>query len=293
MKVLIFALGIKSLHVVKALAESALELNMTCVIGRDPAVANDYHFEIAKYCDEQQIPFVFRGKSRIPIVDFQFALAVGWRWMIHDIPYNKLVIFHDSLLPKYRGFAPLVCALLNREPLIGVSAIFGAERYDTGPILEQRALEVVYPTTIAAEIDKIACLYRDIAISVMTKLSSDPLLQGARQAESAASYSLWRNDEDYRITWSQKSSEIEHFIDCVGFPYLGASTVANGQVIRVLKVKSLEDIKIENRTPGKVVFLDQGQPVVVCGAGLVKIMDAIDGNGKNFLPMKKIRTKFM
>jgi methionyl-tRNA formyltransferase len=52
---------------------------------------------------------------------------------------------HDSLLPKYRGFAPLPNALINGEREVGVTALFASEEYDMGDIVCQRRLAVEYP----------------------------------------------------------------------------------------------------------------------------------------------------
>ena len=79
------------------------------VVGaEDKSVLRDYHSEIKGICQAENIDFFTR--KNVP--QYQgYAMAVGWRWII---PYaEKLIIFHDSLLPKYRGFAPLahqVCA---------------------------------------------------------------------------------------------------------------------------------------------------------------------------------------
>ena len=72
-------------------------------------------------------------------------MAVSWRWMIKH-PKNKLIVFHDSILPKYRGFAPLVNMLINGEKEIGVSAIFGADEYDSEIISEKTTIS--YPIKI-------------------------------------------------------------------------------------------------------------------------------------------------
>lgn len=294
MKLLIFSLGIKGLKVVNALFESSVKSSIFCVIGRDNAVAKDYSAELATYCNANSINYSFRENVDYGVKDYDFAFAIGWRWIIRDIPEERLVVFHDSLLPKYRGFAPLVNALLNKEGRVGVSAIFGAKEYDRGNIILQNSMTVAYPTSLALEVDKISNLYAELAVSVASKLTDEgSSFSGFSQNEEEASYSLWRDDDDYRINWNVSAMEIEHFISCVGFPYLGAAAKLNGEIVRIFKAKTVDDVKIENRSPGKVIFVKNGSPVVVCGQGLLMIEDGRTCDGRPLLPLKSFRSRFL
>lgn len=291
MKLLIFSLGAKGLQVVKGLFDSPLKPSIFCVIGRDSAVVDDYSVELAAFCKSNSIGYSFRGDG-YPESNYDFAFAVGWRWIVKDIQEKRLIVFHDSLLPRYRGFAPLVNALLNKESVIGVSALWGASEYDRGDIIGQISMNVVYPTSIGFELNRISNLYSDLAVAVATKLANGDVV-GVPQVEHAATYSLWRDDSDYRINWGDAASAIEHFISCVGFPYLGATAELNGDVVRILCARAIDDVRIENRTPGKVIFVKDGRPIVVCGKGLLLIEDARDSAGGDLLPLKSFRSRFL
>lgn len=285
-------LGLKGLRTIEALSESGLPIQLHCQIGRDPNVQDDYSAEIAEYCRQKEIPFTFRGDVNSSLSPASFVLAVGWRWMIRDIDEKNLLVFHDSLLPRYRGFAPLVSALLNRETEIGVTALFGADEYDRGDIIAQCKMTVNYPTTIQSEIDRISHLYARLSVIAISTLLDDPSGRGSPQNEELATYSLWRDDEDYRINWSNDADYIQHFVACLGFPYLGASTTANDRLIRILACSPMSDVSIENRTPGKVIFLKSNLPVVVCGKGLLKIERAVYEDGEDALPLPTFRILF-
>ena len=106
------------------------------IIGKDDNVTNDFSKEIESTCKNNNIDFYYKGNE--PKVDEKkFIIAVSWRWMITH-PANKLIVLHDSLLPKYRGYAPLVNMLINGEKEIGVTAIFGGNEYDKGDIISQK-----------------------------------------------------------------------------------------------------------------------------------------------------------
>ena len=293
MKILIFSLGEKGFSVVKALAESTSAQAMHCVIGQDDGVDDDYSSRLVIFCNQHRIGYSLRKDMAYADNSYDLFLAVGWRWIIRDIPQKKLIIFHDSLLPRYRGFAPLVNALINKENITGVTALLGAEEYDRGNILLQKSLDITYPTNIEHEIRRISVVYANLAVELVTKLINGVINRaGYPQDEKEATYSLWRDEEDYRIDWNDNANNIEHFINCVSSPYRGASAVLNDATVRIVKAKALADIKIENRSPGKVIFIEADLPVVVCGSGLLVLADVRNEQGESVLPLKYFRSRF-
>ena len=293
MKILIFSLGEKGYSVVKALTGLSSVKTVHCVIGRDESVTDDYSTKLTSYCDGLNIKH-FSRRDIIPDKDsYDLFLAVGWRWMIRDVPQEKLIVFHDSLLPRYRGFAPLINALINKEKRTGVTALLAAEEYDRGNILLQKSLPITYPTNIEREIHRIAVVYATLAVELVTKLGKRRInRKGRAQDEKKATYSLWRDEEDYRIDWENDAKDIEHFVSCVGRPYRGASASLDGSTVRILKARARRDIRIENRSAGKVVFVERNLPVVVCGRGLLVLEDVRSERGESVLPLKHFRSRF-
>lgn len=290
MNFLIFSLGEKGFNIIKSIHTQFPNHMFVCVIGKDKGIENDFSSELEKFCQSQSIPYSFRGDTYPN--DFNYALAIGWRWIINGIHQEKLIVFHDSLLPRYRGFAPLVNALLNREKQVGVTALYGAADYDCGAIIDQLSMFVRYPTSIQYEISKITRLYVDLAISVVNKAVNGEI-RGNAQDEDLASYSLWRDEDDYKINWNLSAEDIEHFVNCVGKPYRGAICYINGTLVRIHRCKAMPDLTIENRAVGKVIFLRNGLPTVVCGSGTLLVEDIKNEDGKSILPLKSIRTRFL
>lgn len=292
-KIALYAMNKKGLAALRGICESVGKTQLECVIAsRDSAMAYDYFAEIQEFCIENEISFFERNSGHRP--QSAFALAVGWRWLIHQ--EAPLIVFHDSLLPKYRGFAPLVSALLNQDDYIGVTALFASEEYDCGNILGQRKIKLSYPLKISEAIDQVSVLYYDLAADVSKSIVSGDTLIGVPQNEVLATYSLWRDEKDYRINWLQSSEQILRFIHTLGFPYLGASTMIDGTAARILDARIIEDVNVESRVDssvGKVIFVRHGFPVVVCGRGLLQITDLrLRETGKSLLPLNKMRTRF-
>ena len=208
-------------------------------------------------------------------------MAVGWRWIIEDS--SNLIVLHDSLLPKYRGFSPLTNMLVNGEKLIGVTAIMASESYDSGDILLQKRRKIKYPIKLNEAIDLISELYVKIVLEIYEAILKGKLTF-AKQNHSRASYSIWLDDYDYFVDWAWSSEKIRRFVDAVGFPFEGAKTKYNGDILILNKVDIVDDVFVEdrNRHLGKIIFLQNGFPVVICGQGLLKLVDLHD---KNNLPV--------
>lgn len=281
----------KGFQVLKSVVENNYILIVDqVIIGIDKSVINDYSGEIRELCEDNQLTHYFSNEKFN--INSQYALAVSWRWII-NFENLKLIVLHDSLLPKYRGFAPLVNALINEEDFIGVTALFASEEYDTGPIILQRQIPLEFPVKINDAIEKICILYSEIVISIFEKINSNVILDSFEQQEEEASYSLWLDSEDYFINWNYSSTKIRRFIDAVGYPYQGAKCLMNGEIVVIHNATPIEDLKIENRDIGKVIFIQQHKPVVVCGQGLLKIDEAVfENSNENIFPLKKFRTRF-
>lgn len=258
------------------------------VTARDAAMIKDYYQEIKDLAGKHNIPVYDRTDAFIP--SSSFKLAIGWRWII---PGNeKLIVLHDSPLPRYRGFAPLVTMLINGEKELGVTALYATDEYDKGAIIGQRILPVTYPITIAKAIEQVSNLYEILVMDIVDQLVKGKMPEAAIQDESQASYSLWREETDYRIDWKQSAESIRRFIDAVGFPYKGASSFAGDSLVRILAGEEVPDVKIENRQEGKIIFMKNGCPVVVCGQGLLSLTGLTDETGKSLLPFTKFRVRF-
>ncbi|OUS31613.1 hypothetical protein A9Q99_03325 [Gammaproteobacteria bacterium 45_16_T64] len=266
-----YLLGKKGFSVLKDFIYTYGAENITLVIGsRDKGVKNDYFEKTQSICNEHNISFLERH-SPLPATQVDISFAIGWRWII-DQPC-QLIIFHDSILPKFRGFSPLVNMLIQGEPRIGVTALHASAEYDAGDIIAQASVNIIYPIKISNAIDKIAPLYSELLNTIYASILKDKELPAKKQISTDASYSLWRNEQDYLIDWSDSSVSILRFCDAVGYPFRGAKTYIDDIIYRIFDVETVEDVNVENREKhiGKVIFIKNECPIVVCGEGLLKI----------------------
>lgn len=289
-KVTIFAMTEKGYAVLQKILPKFKHTIQMVVGSRDGQIKKDFYSEIKSLCQNHNVSFIDRKEFKEIVT--QYAIAISWRWIINTDNSN-LIVFHDSLLPRYRGFNPLVTALINGDDKIGVTALLATSEYDKGEILAQSSTKINYPITIQEAISKIIKNYEEIALYILETIDNERQFLAKPQKENEATYSLWRDDEDYLINWNKSANEIKRFIDAVGYPYKGAATTMNNQLVRILQAEVVEDVVIENRVPGKVIFIENSYPIVVCGQGLLKIIKIIDDqNETSLIPLPKFRIRF-
>jgi methionyl-tRNA formyltransferase len=163
-------------------------------------------------------------------------LAVGWRFMVAPGVYQRArrgaYVFHDSLLPRYRGFSPTVAAIINGERETGVTLIEMAEQVDAGAVIDQRVVAIGPDDTVAEVVERVTDAYLDLVTVNMAALL-DGTASGTPQDVSAATYACRRVAEDNRIDWSQSTSTVYNLIRGVTHPYPGAFTTLDGRLLRV------------------------------------------------------------
>jgi methionyl-tRNA formyltransferase len=291
MKVDLYLMSAKGLHALQASIASGFSplINQVC-IGRDSRVTYDFSNDIRDLCDSYGITWRYRDQANT-LLKPEYSIAISWRWLLREA--CNLIVIHDSLLPKYRGFAPLVSQLVNGESEIGVTAVWAKEDYDTGDIIAQSSIPITYPIKICDAIERISSCYEECILLLFRRIASKAEIISTPQDESLATYSLWRDEDDYWINWHDDAERIARFVDAVGVPYKGALSLCLGNQIVINQVHVVPNVMIVNRNPGKVLRIQDGYPVVVCGSGLLMITDAVDSyTGRSILPLKFFRSRF-
>ena len=242
--------------------------------------------KIAALCRSKRINFC---ESLMPDYAGEKPLFfVGWQHLIRR-PGNNFIILHDSLLPKFRGFAPTVNALIKGDKRIGVTAFRPDRDYDTGPIIGQMGADVTYPIRIEQALRQQAALMARLTMDILRTYRSGQIIPLA-QENAASTYSIWRDEQDYHIDWKTSATEIRRLVDAVSFPYAGAKTRINDQTLVVDEATEVEDLVFELRHAGKVCRLEESKPVVICGHGLLRLDKVLTLDGKPY-GFQRLRTE--
>jgi len=210
----------------------------------------------------------------------QYVLVSGWYWILRpsllDAVTGGFLGLHPSLLPKYRGSAPLVWAALRGEERTGVSLFYFDDGMDTGDIVAQASFALGPQETIADLLEKA----ESAAVGLVTRYAG-PLLSGTaprvKQDHGQASYGSPRRPDDGRIRWDRPASEVYNFIRAQTRPYPGAFThLSPGKVLRIWRA-SIFPYPYYG-VPGLVGQRQTDGVVVACGEGAVTVQEwELDG----------------
>ena len=210
--------------------------------------------------------------------DFFVVVAFGQllNRRLLDIPENGTLNLHPSLLPKYRGPAPIQWAIIRGETETGVTTMLMAEEMDAGDILLQEK-EPIRPEDTAADVhDRLAHRGGDLLVDTLDALA-DETLQPTAQDHSRATFAPMLKKEDGRIPWQKSAREIVDLIRGV-CPWPGAFCYFENKRLKVFRAETIEERT--SAAPGTVVpgFADSLH--VAAGSGVVGILEIQGESGK-------------
>ena len=180
-------------------------------------------------------------------------------WMLELPPLGNINL-HASLLPKYRGAAPIQWAIANGETVTGVTTMRIDEGLDTGDILLQKELGIFEEDTAETLLPKLAAMGADLMIETLRGLESGEI-QPQKQNNALATLAPILKKEDGRIDFSRSAQEIYNRLR--GFqPWPGAFTTFRGKGLSITAIK----LAAERVAPAELLVRD-GHLFVGCGNG--------------------------
>jgi methionyl-tRNA formyltransferase len=244
--------------------------------------------KIVAFCEARSVALT---ELRRPAVEPGIrTFFVGWQYLI-EAPTDDVVVFHDSLLPDLRGFAPTATALIMGRPRIGVTALQPDQGVDTGPVFLQDGFEVEHPMRIADALNRQAALMAALAGRILAADAASAPIKPVPQNDDGAIYSIWRDALDFGLDPAMPAEEIVRRVYALGHPYKGATIRCGDETLTVLDAIEVDEMNFAIRDTGKVWALDQDGPVVICGRGMVKFTDLRDSSGARWSP-SRLRLRF-
>jgi methionyl-tRNA formyltransferase len=150
-----------------------------------------------------------------------------------SLPKYGAVNIHASLLPKYRGSAPIAWAILNGEKKTGITTMLMDEGMDTGDILLQAETPILQDETTETLQDRLASLGAHVLAETLEKMKKGEI-RPAPQDHSKATYAPMLRKEDGRIRWTKEAEEIDRQVRAF-HPWPGAYTEWQGQILKIYK----------------------------------------------------------
>ena len=196
-----------------------------------------------------------------------------------DIPVWGGLNIHASLLPKYRGAAPIQRAVMNGETETGVTAMRMAQGLDTGPILLQEKIQIRPNETAGALHDRLADLSAPFLLKTL-QLLLDHQLQETPQNDAQSTYAAKIDRTTARILWDLPADHVSGLIRGLD-PWPGAQTTLNGKTLKLF-LSQVVETGCSGTVPGRVKgHLKEGL-LVETGDGVI-LVKALQLAGKKRL----------
>lgn len=189
---------------------------------------------------------------------------------IIDIPKHGIMNIHASLLPKYRGAAPIQWAIINGDEYTGVTIMRTEAGIDTGDILLAESIKIGERETAGELFDRLAILGSELIVKALKLLESGNA-KFVKQDENLATHVRMLTKEDGLIDWSKTPKQIFDLVRGTD-PWPGAFTYYNG---KLLKIRSVEIYQKETSGAfGEVIVSDKNEGIVVrTNGGAIKITE--------------------
>lgn len=200
-------------------------------------------------------------------------------WMI-DLPRLGCINLHASLLPKYRGAAPMQWALMRGERVTGVTTMMIDPGMDTGDILLQREVEIREEDTAETLAERLSVLGAELMVETLRGLERGEITPRP-QEHSQATLAPMLKKEHGRMDWSLPAQELAWRVRGLR-PWPGAYTTLRGKNLHVWAAVALPAEAASSLEPGTLVA-ERGKLHVVCGQGTRLEIKELQGEGRKRL----------
>lgn len=188
--------------------------------------------------------------SHIRNLNIDLIVVCGYKYIIpkeiFDIPEFRTINIHSSYLPAYRGQHVVNWAIINGEKETGVTIHYIDEGIDTGDIIVQKKVPILYENNAKTIHDKIYDVACKLIIDVMDSIASGKQIKSKKQDNSKASYYRPRVPEDGKIDWNKSGVEIYNLIRGLVKPWPGAYGYIKGNKIIICGAKFEASIPFNN-----------------------------------------------
>lgn len=194
---------------------------------------------------------------------------------IIGLPKYGCINIHSSLLPKYRGAAPIQWSVINGEHETGVTTMFMDKGLDTGDMLLKSSVFIGENETAGELHDKLSIMGAQLIVETLERLKSGDL-QRIKQDDNESCYAPMLNKSLSFIQWNNNSKDIHNFVRGLN-PWPVAHTKLDGKILKIFKTKLIDKV-IDTNVPGKV--LSTNPFLISCGNNTVLEVLEVQYEGK-------------
>lgn len=203
---------------------------------------------------------------------------------ILEMPKFGCVNVHASLLPKYRGAAPIQWSVIHGDQTTGVTTMQMDVGVDTGDMLEKAEIPLAEDETGGSLFDKLAVLGAKLCVQTVAHIE-DGTVMHTKQDEAQATHVGMITKDMGRIDWTKPAVEIERLIRGLN-PWPSAFTTLNGKQLKIWRAAvtdSMGDVNVVQA--GEVAFVDKKRLVIQTGEGMLSLLE-VQLEGKIRMPVE-------
>lgn len=186
---------------------------------------------------------------------------------ILKMPKYGCVNIHGSLLPKYRGAAPIQWAVLDGEKETGITTILMDEGIDTGDILLKKTIEIDADETSGSLFDKLMALGAKTILETLDELENGSLTP-TKQGESPTAYAKMLTKAMGLIDFTKSAKELDCFVRGMD-PWPSAYTLLSGKTLKLWKVRAVDG----SGKAGSVIEIGKESFTIACGEGAIEVIE--------------------
>ncbi|MBI5420669.1 MAG: formyltransferase [Deltaproteobacteria bacterium] len=300
MRAVVFAYHNMGIVGVRALLSHGFEIPMVFSHADDPR-ENRWFGSVAGYCRERGIPVhlaenvnappwpaMIRAASPDLLFSFYYRSMLGKE--ILSIPRLCAMNLHGSLLPRYRGRAPVNWVLVKGEAETGVTLHVMTEKPDAGDIVGQAAVPICFEDTALTLFAKMEAAASLLLSELLPKIAAGEIPRRRNEIEKGSYYG-GRKPEDGRIDWRLPAVEIYNLVRAVTRPYPGAFSTLKGEKFLVWWAKPVSPEELPEVPPPGTILAAGGSSLRTAGGCLTTVRTErriLAGTGQGLLQLEEV-----
>ena len=201
-----------------------------------------------------------------------------------DIPRLGCVNVHASLLPAYRGAAPIAAAIRAGDEVTGVTTMVMEKGLDSGPMLLKAEIPIGDQETCGELTPRLAALGGDLLVQTLAAMEEDALKSDV-QDHGQATFAPRLEKSDGIVDFSENA----HLISChlrAFDPWPGTFGEIRDRPLRLVAGRTLESKSVSGAAPGEIVGLEDGVLIVACGGGSALGLEQVQRPGKRAMNVR-------
>jgi len=209
--------------------------------------------------------------------------------VVLDLPTHGSINIHGSLLPRWRGAAPMQRAIMAGDKVTGVALMKMDAGLDTGPVFCEEQIKIGPEDTLEQLHDTMAEVGAKLLVSKLSDICSGKIKSEAQPAEGVT-YAHKIENSECQIDWNQEAAAINNKIRGLN-PVPGAFTLAAGKRLKIFEAKVVSPMRTGNYSAGEIIVVDPTRLEIKCGKDALSIQ-TVQLEGKKKMPVAEFLKGF-